>query len=69
MKSWIVKKLDINNFKNSLTDPIDKEIFSRYFCGEDEVTTVEIGDALGMTRQAVEKRLKKMLEQFKKILQ
>lgn len=55
----LIEKLDFERRKDSISDPLNKEIFVGYFGYEDKTMT-EIGKDLGISRQAVAKRIKEI---------
>jgi len=61
-ESWsedsLINGLTLEELIDSLSDPLDREIFDRYY-SKDE-SQAEIGQNMGITQQAVAKRLKKI---------
>lgn len=59
--------IDFKKRKDSISDPLEKEIFVGYFGYEDKTMT-EIGKDLGISRQAVAKRIKEIEKHIKGII-
>lgn len=62
----LMLSLDFENIRNSLDKEKDKEIFSLYYGPQDE-TMKEIANMIGISQQAVSKRLQKIKRHIEKI--